>query len=78
MYILSKQLKKLRKEVQMSKNKEVIQVVITENPPEGTWCFGMKGKIFNVVDKGAYYLLHEDIKKTDFRRCIVKSHADLL
>lgn len=53
-------------------------ILIIENPPVGTWCFGMKGRYFKVVDRGTYYLLSEDISKTENKRCIAKSHATII
>ncbi|WP_156167044.1 hypothetical protein [Tenacibaculum mesophilum] len=55
---------------------KTIRVIITEDPPVGTWCFGKKGSDFEVVEKQDYYVLAIDEKKDLKRkRCIVKSHA---
>jgi hypothetical protein len=57
---------------------KIFTILIIQDPPIGAWCFGMKGRHFNVVDRGSYYLLSNDIHKTENKRCIVKSHATII
>jgi len=59
--------------------KQPFEVIITQDPPVGTWCFGLKGCQFKVVDKGQYYLLADDeLCFAGRKRCIAKSHAAII
>ena len=57
---------------------KTIRVIITKEPPVGTWCFGMKGNYFKVIDdnRKEYYVLASDIDKKQNARIILKDFVE--
>lgn len=53
----------------------IVRILITSEPPIGTWCYGRKGTDYKVIDKGEYYMVASDINKDKDRRCIPKDFA---
>ncbi|EGV44468.1 hypothetical protein BZARG_763 [Bizionia argentinensis JUB59] len=60
-------------------HEQTFTVLLTKNPPPGTWCFDMIGRTFQVVDRGDWYLLIKDINApSNKKRCLVKSFVSIL
>lgn len=58
------------------KQDNILHVFISKEPPRNTWCSGMFGRYFDVVDDGHYYLLAEDVHlEIGTRRGILKDFA---
>ncbi|HCY83094.1 MAG TPA: hypothetical protein DHV22_16575 [Xanthomarina gelatinilytica] len=63
----------------MNINEEILIVLLVKEPPIGTWCFGMEGSCFKVVDRGEWYLLASDVDKpSEKKRCLVKSFVSII
>ena len=58
---------------------DIKRVEIIANPPVDTWCFGLKGSTFEVIEKDDYYVIaHDEEKNLVKKRCIAKSHAAII